>query len=71
LNKELENGYGLLLSGILSLMAGVYLVTHLNSNVYSILWVVVSYSFLIGMLTIYFGLKARSWRYMYFDDIME
>jgi|SRR5215217_3431844 len=71
LNREWEKQFELLLAGILSLMAGVYLVTHLHHNVYSILWVVVSYSFLIGMLTIMFGLKARSWQHMYFDDIME
>jgi uncharacterized membrane protein HdeD (DUF308 family) len=71
LNIERENGFGLLFSGILSLMAGVYLVTDLHRNVYAILWVVVLYSFLIGILTILFGLKARSWRYMYFDDNLE
>lgn len=71
LNKESQNEFGLLLSGILSIMAGVYLVINLDRDVYSVLWVLVIYSFLIGILTMIFGIKARSWQHMYFDDIME
>ena len=71
LAKELENGFGLLLAGILSLMAGIFLLINLDSSVYSALWVVVCYSFPIGILTILFGIKAKSWLYYYFDDIME
>ena len=71
LHKELENGSEFLLSGILSLVAGAYLLTNLQNNAYSIVWVVVSYSFLIGMLTIFFGIKAKAWTYFYFDDRME
>jgi uncharacterized membrane protein HdeD (DUF308 family) len=71
MNREWEEEFELLLAGILSLMLGIYVVTHLHQSVYSILWVVISYSFLIGLLTIMFGLKARSWQHMYFDDIME
>ena len=71
LNKERENGVGLLLSGSLSIMAGVYLVTSLSDDIFSILWVVVIYAFLIGILTSLFGIRARAWQHVYFDDIME
>jgi uncharacterized membrane protein HdeD (DUF308 family) len=71
LNKESQNEFGLFLSGVLSMMAGVYLLTNLHREVYSILWIIVIYSFLIGILTILFGIKARAWQHMYFDDIME
>jgi uncharacterized membrane protein HdeD (DUF308 family) len=71
LNREWEKEFELLLAGILSLMAGIFMVTHQHDNVYSVLWVVVSYSFLIGTLTLMFGIKARSWLHIYFDDPME
>ena len=68
---ESKNEFKLLLSGVLSIMAGIYLVTHLSQSVYSILWVIVAYCFLIGLLTFFFGLKAKGWQPVYFDDIME
>ena len=71
LNRESQNEFGLLLSGILSIMAAVYLVTNLNRDVYSILWILVIYSFFIGILTMIFGIKAKAWQHIYFDDIME
>jgi uncharacterized membrane protein HdeD (DUF308 family) len=71
LNREWVKGFELVLAGIISIVAGVYLVTHLNDNIYSILWIIVSYSFMIGILTIFFGVKAKAWRNRYFDDIME
>ena len=71
LNKERENEVGLLLSGSLSIMAGVYLVTSLSGDIFSILWVILVYAFLIGILTSLFGIRARAWQHIYFDDIME
>ena len=71
LQREYENGIGLLLPGIVSIMAGIYMVTNLHRNIYSILWVIVTYSFLIGLLTLIFGIRARAWQHIYFDDIME
>lgn len=71
LNREMQNEFGLFLSGVLSIMAGVYLTTHLYSDLFSILWVVVIYAFLIGILTMLFGIKARAWAHVYFDDTME
>lgn len=71
LNKESQNEFGLLLSGILSIMAGIYLLTNLNRDVYSVLWILVIYSFLIGILTMVFGIKAKAWHHIYFDDSME
>jgi len=71
LNKELQKEVGLLLSGILSIMAGIYILTNLNREVYLLLWILVIYGFLIGILNILFGIKARTWHHMYFDDYME
>ena len=71
LNKESQKEVGLLLSGLLSIMAGVYLFTNLDREVYMLLWVLVIYSFLIGILNIVFGIKAKTWHHMYFDDYRE
>ena len=71
LNREWENELALLISGILSLMSGIFLVMNLQRSIYSILWVIVCYSFLVGIFTILFGMKARAWQHIYFDDIME
>jgi uncharacterized membrane protein HdeD (DUF308 family) len=71
LNKEMQSELGLFLSGALSIFAGVYLLTSLHADIFSILWVVVIYSFLIGILTTLFGVKAKAWQHVYFDDIME
>jgi len=71
LNKEAHHEFGLFLSGTLSIMAGVYLITSLRGDIFSILWVVVIYAFLIGILTAFFGIKAKEWQHVYFDDIME
>jgi len=71
LNKDMQHEFGLFLSGTLSIMAGVYLFTSMNGDIFSILWVVVIYAFLIGILTALFGVRARAWQHVYFDDIME
>ena len=71
LNRETHHEFGLFLSGTLSIMAGVYLLTSLRGDIFSILWVVVIYAFLIGILTALFGIKAKEWQHVYFDDIME
>jgi uncharacterized membrane protein HdeD (DUF308 family) len=71
LNNESQNEVGLLLSGILSIIAGIYLFTNLNREVYVLLWILVIYSFIIGILNIIFGVKARSWQQMHFDDYIE
>ena len=71
LNREMHHEFGLFLSGTLSIMAGVYLLTSLRGDIFSILWVVVIYAFLIGILTALFGIKAKEWQHVYFDDIME
>jgi hypothetical protein len=39
--------------------------------VYLLLWILVIYSFIIGTLNIIFGMKARNWQQMHFDDYME
>jgi uncharacterized membrane protein HdeD (DUF308 family) len=71
LNRESQNQVGLLMSGVLSIIAGVYLFTNLNREVYLLLWILVIYSFIIGTLNIIFGMKARNWQQMHFDDYME
>jgi len=71
LSKETQNEFGLYLLGFLSIIAGIYLATHLRSEVFSILWVVVIYAFLIGILKAMVGIKAKAWQHVYFDDIME
>jgi uncharacterized membrane protein HdeD (DUF308 family) len=71
LNKESQNEVGLLLSGILSIIAGLYLFSNLDRQVYVLLWIIVIYSFIIGILNIVFGIKAKDWKRPYFDDYME
>ena len=68
LNKESQSEVGLLLSGTLSILAGVYMVTNLDRTVYSLLWIIVIYSILIGILHITFGIKAKGWRRFNFDN---
>lgn len=71
LSKETQNEFGLFLLGSLSITAGIYLATHLYSEIFSILWIVVIYAFLIGILKVIVGIKAKAWQHVYFDDIME
>ncbi|MGZ3851859.1 MAG: HdeD family acid-resistance protein [Flavisolibacter sp.] len=71
LNREAQKEVGLLSSGLLSIIGAVYLFTNLDREVYVLLWILVIYSFLIGILTIIFGVKSKTWDLMYFDDYRE
>ena len=71
LNKESQKEVGLLSSGLLSIVAGVYILSNLDREVYLLLWILVIYSFLVGILNIIFGINARGWRRMYFDEYRE
>jgi len=71
LNKESQKETGLLMSGLLSILAGVYLLINLDRQVYVLLWVLVIYSFLVGILNIIFGVTAGRWGLSYSDDYIE
>jgi uncharacterized membrane protein HdeD (DUF308 family) len=69
--KQMHRDYWLLLSGIFSLAVGLYVFIHFERNIVSLLWVTVVYNLLFGLANIFFGLRARSWVHVYFDDIMD
>ena len=71
LYKETHKDSWLIISGIFSVLAGFYVVAHFQKGLMPLLWVTVLYDFLFGLIVVVFGLKARAWTRMYFDDAIE
>jgi uncharacterized membrane protein HdeD (DUF308 family) len=71
LYKETQHDFWLILSGIFSIAAGIYLFLNFQRGIESFVWMTALYGFLFGTLTILFGIRARAWSHIYFEDVME
>jgi uncharacterized membrane protein HdeD (DUF308 family) len=61
LRKEIENEGWLILGGLLSVIAGFYLLMSPGSGALAILWLIALYAVVFGILLIVLGLKAKRW----------
>jgi uncharacterized membrane protein HdeD (DUF308 family) len=71
LNRETHQDKWLILCGIFSIAAGVYVVINFQKGMISLFLVIALYDLLFGVITVVFGMKGRVWSHMYFDDTME
>jgi uncharacterized membrane protein HdeD (DUF308 family) len=60
LRKELENEWLLALSGLLSVVLGVFLVMAPGAGALAVLWWIGAFSILFGVLTIFLGFRLKS-----------
>ncbi|MGE5248716.1 MAG: HdeD family acid-resistance protein [Bacteroidota bacterium] len=62
LRKEIEGELLLMLSGLLSVVFGVFAMLRPAAGVLAITWVIASYAILFGILLIILGFRLRSWK---------
>jgi uncharacterized membrane protein HdeD (DUF308 family) len=60
LRKELENEWLLALSGLLSVVLGVFLVMAPGAGALAVLWWIGAFSIVFGVLTIFLGFRLKS-----------
>jgi uncharacterized membrane protein HdeD (DUF308 family) len=60
LRKELENEWLLALSGLLSVVLGVFLVMAPGAGALAVLWWIGAFSIVFGVLTIFLGVRLKS-----------
>jgi len=60
LRKEIEGEFWLILSGLVSIAFGVFLVARPGQGALSVLWVIASYAILFGMILIVLAFRVRS-----------
>jgi uncharacterized membrane protein HdeD (DUF308 family) len=71
LNRETRQDPWLILCGILSIVAGIYVVINFQKGIISLFLVIALYNFLFGINSVVFGIKSRPWSHMHYDDTME
>ncbi|HKH62414.1 MAG TPA: HdeD family acid-resistance protein [Flavitalea sp.] len=62
LRKEIENEGWLILGGLLSVIAGAYILVSPGSGALAILWLIALYAIIFGILLILLGYKAKGWQ---------
>lgn len=61
LRKEIENEGWLILAGILSIIAGIYVFANPHKGALALLWLIALYASLFGIFLMIFGWRARNW----------
>ena len=60
LRKEIEGEFWLILSGLVSIALGVFLVARPGAGALSVLWVIATYAILFGIILIVLAFRVRS-----------
>jgi uncharacterized membrane protein HdeD (DUF308 family) len=60
LRKEIEGEFWLILSGLVSIALGVFLVARPGAGALSVLWLIATYAILFGVILIVLALRVRS-----------
>jgi uncharacterized membrane protein HdeD (DUF308 family) len=60
LRKEIQGEFWLILSGLVSIAAGVFLVARPGPGALSVLWLIASYAMLFGIILIMLAFRVRS-----------
>jgi uncharacterized membrane protein HdeD (DUF308 family) len=61
LRKEIENEGWLILSAVLSVVAGLYVIFRPGAGAVAIIWLIALYAVVFGILIIMLGVNARKW----------
>jgi uncharacterized membrane protein HdeD (DUF308 family) len=68
LYREAEADSRLILSGIFSMAAGMYVMLNLPQGFVSVVWLTALYEILFGVIIFLFGVRAKTWNYLDFKD---
>ena len=71
LRKQINNEGWLLLGGIISIVAGLYVIINPGAGALSVIWVIALYACLFGITLIAIGWRARTWGESYFEELMD
>ncbi|HKP53953.1 MAG TPA: HdeD family acid-resistance protein [Chloroflexia bacterium] len=62
LRKEIEDEWLLGISGVVSVLFGLYVLIFPGLGALSLIWLIATYAFIIGILLIILGFRLRSWQ---------
>ena len=69
LRKQIQNEGWLLLTAIISAIAGIYVLVNPGAGAISLIWLIAAYAILFGILLVIVGARARNWGESYFDEV--
>src|SRR6516225_3553914 len=61
LRKEIQNEGLLALSGIISILFGIWVIARPGQGALALIWLISLFAFILGLILIVLALKARAW----------
>jgi uncharacterized membrane protein HdeD (DUF308 family) len=61
LRKEIDNEGWLILSGVLSMLAGIFVIANPGGGALAMVWLIAAFAIVFGIFMILLALKAKNW----------